>query len=222
MHQKASEHASVAEYTVGEEIANGVTHGIAAALSIAGLSVLVSLAAVKGDAWRIVSFSIYGSTLVVLFLASTFYHSLPWPRVKQVFRFIDHASIYLLIAGTYTPFTLVNLRGAWGWSIFGIMWGLALTGVILKLFMLGRFRILTVLVYVAMGWFVLVALKPTLAAVPAAGMIWLLVGGCAYTFGITFYAWKKLPYGHAVWHLFVMGGSMCHFFAVLLHVLPGN
>ncbi|MBN2307611.1 MAG: hemolysin III family protein [Candidatus Hydrogenedentes bacterium] len=208
-------------YSPGEEVANSVTHGIGAGLSIAGLSVLVSLAAVRGDAWRVVSFSVYGSTLVMLYLASTFYHSFRSPRVKRVLRVIDHASIYLLIAGTYTPFTLVCLRGAWGWSVFGIMWGLALIGVVSKVFLIGRFRILSVAVYVAMGWFVVLVLKPTLAAVPAGGIAWLVAGGCAYTFGVVFYAWKSLPYNHAVWHLFVMAGSISHFFAVLLHVLPG-
>ncbi|MFQ5400382.1 MAG: hemolysin III family protein [Anaerolineae bacterium] len=207
-------------YTLGEEIANSITHGIGTALSVAGLTLLVVLAAIYGDTWRVVSFSIYGSSLVLLYLASTLYHSIQNPRIKQVLRVFDHAAIYLLIAGTYTPFLLVNMRGAWGWSLFGVVWGLALTGVVFKSFFIGRFERLATVAYVLMGWLVVVAFKEMLAAVPPGGIALLVAGGAVYTIGVVFYAWEKLPYNHAIWHLFVLGGSICHFFAILFHVLP--
>lgn len=206
-------------YTVGEEIANGVIHGVGAGLSIAGLTVLVVLAALYGDVWRVVSFSIYGAALVMMFTASTLYHSFTSPGVKKVLRVIDHSMIYLLIAGTYTPFMLVTLRGPWGWSLFGIIWGLALAGIVMKIAMIGRHRILSTLTFVLMGWLCLIALKPMIANIPAPGMLWLAGGGLLYTFGVIFYVWRSLPYHHAVWHLFVLGGGMCHFFAILLYVL---
>jgi len=220
--ETSEDRGGVGFYTLGEEVANGVTHGIGATLSIAGLSVLVTLAAVYGDAWRVVSFSIYGSTLVIMYLASTFYHSFHSPRIKHWFRVADHISIYLLIAGTYTPFLLVNARGPLGWSMFGVIWGLALVGVLSKAFIIGRFKILTVAVYVAMGWSIVVVLKPALAVVPMGGMVWMAIGGLAYTGGVVFYAWERMPYNHAVWHLFVMAGSISHFFAVLFYVLPAS
>jgi hemolysin III len=207
-------------YTRAEELTNSITHAVGLALSIAGLSVLVTLAATRGDVWRVVSFSVYGATLVVLYLASTLYHVIPGQRRKHVLRVIDHGAIYLLIAGTYTPFALVSLRGPWGWTLFGVIWGLALIGIVTKVFSIGRSPILGVGVYIAMGWIIVVVLKPTIAAVPPGGMAWLVAGGCAYTFGTVFYAWKKLPHHHAIWHLFVLAGSVCHFFAVLLYVLP--
>jgi len=211
---------ALARYTFKEEIANSVTHGIGTALSIAGLIVLVSFAAIKGDAWRVVSFSVYGGTMVVLYLISAIYHGFRGPKVKHVFHVLDHAAIYLLIAGTYTPFALVNLRGGWGWSLFGIIWGLAAAGILFKVFWFGRLHILSIAIYLIMGWFVIIAIKPILVNIPIGGLIWLLVGGCAYTFGIAFYVWKKLPYHHAIWHLFVMAGSICHFFAMLFYILP--
>jgi hemolysin III len=207
------------EYTLGEEIANSITHGIGAALGVAALVVLVTFAGIQGDAWKVVSFSVYGATLVLLYLASTFYHSFRSSRVKRVFRIFDHASIYLLIAGTYTPFALVSLRGGWGWTIFGLIWGLAVCGVVLKSLALGKFRALTMILYVAMGWLILVALKPLFAALPAMGFAWLLVGGLCYTGGLVFFALKQ-RYAHAVWHLFVLAGSICHFFCILLYTLP--
>jgi hemolysin III len=220
MVSKSSKDSRISDYTPREEIANSVTAGLAAALSIAGLSVLVSLAAIRGDAWRVVSFSIYGATLVLLYLTATLYHSFRSPRVKRFFQIMDHAAIYVLIAGTYTPFMLVNLRGGWGWSIFGVIWGLAVAGIVFKILFIGRFNALSTAAYVAMGSFILIALKPALAAIPRGGLLWLLIGGCAYTSGIAFYAWRKLPYNHALWHLFILGGSICHFFAVLFYVLP--
>ena len=206
-------------YTPGEEIANGVTHGIGAGLSIAGLTVLVVFAALYGDVWRVVSFSIYGAALVMMFTASTLYHSFRRPGVKRVLRIIDHSMIYLLIAGTYTPFMLVTLRGPWGWSLFGVIWGLALAGIVLKTVMTGRYRILSTMTFVIMGWLCVIALKQMIASIPPHGMMWLAGGGLLYTFGVVFYVWRSLPYHHAVWHLFVLGGGMCHFFSILFHVL---
>ena len=214
------ERKDVAGETSGEQLANSITHGLGVMLSVAALSVLVTFAAVWGNAWHVVGFSVYGSTLVTLYLASTFYHAFRSARIKRVLRVVDHAGIYLVIAGTYTPFTLVSFRGPWGWSVFGIMWGLAAAGIILKVLFMGRGRILSVAVYVAMGWFIVIALKPALAAIPVGGVAWLVAGGAAYMGGVAFYAWKRLPYNHAVWHLFVLCGSVCHFFAVLFYVLP--
>jgi hemolysin III len=210
------------KYTTGEEIANSVTHGIGAALSVAGLAVLVTLAAMHGDAWRVVSFSVYGASLVLLYLASTFYHSFQSPQVKRVFRILDHSAIYVLIAGSYTPFTLVSIRGAWGWSLFGVIWGLAAAGIVLEaVFAKGKgFRLLNIGVYIAMGWLIVIAIKPLLANVPRGGLVWLFGGGLCYTLGAGLYAIKRIPFNHAIWHLFVLGGSICHYFAILFYVLP--
>ena len=201
-------------YTLGEEIANGITHGIGALLSVAALVILVVMGAIRGDAWHVVSFSIYGSSLIILFLASTLYHSIQHPKAKPFLRRFDHASIYLLIAGTYTPFTLISLRGAWGWSIFGVVWGLALAGIIFKMFFIGRFEVLSTVAYVGMGWICVIAYRQMIDSLTPSGLAWLIAGGVVYTVGVLFYAVRKIPYGHAVWHLFVLGGSICHFFAV--------
>ncbi len=214
------EQTKIVQYSIREEIANSITHGIGAALSIAGLTLLVVLASIYGDAWRVVSFSVYGSTLVILYLASTLYHSVQHPKVKPILRIFDHASIYLLIAGTYTPFTLVSMRGVWGWTIFGIVWSLALAGIVFKVFFIGKFENLSTVAYVLMGWVVVIAFKELWVSLPMGGIFWLIGGGVTYTLGVIFYAWEKLPYNHAIWHLFVLGGSLCHFFAILFHVLP--
>ncbi|MEZ4745508.1 MAG: hemolysin III family protein [Calditrichia bacterium] len=205
---------------LGEEIANSITHGIGAGLSVAGLTLLVAFASIYGDVWRVVSFSIYGSTLILLYLASTLYHSFQNPRVKRVFKIIDHAAIYLLIAGTYTPILLVNMRGAWGWTLFVVIWGLTLAGIVLKIFFINRFKRLSTVIYVLMGWLCIVAIKEMIATIPPGGLAWLIAGGITYTLGVIFYVWHKLPYNHAIWHLFVLGGSICHFFAILFYVLP--
>ena len=205
---------------VREETINAVTHGLGAVLGAVGLTVLVVLAALRGDAWQIASCSIYGATLVLLFTGSTLYHSFRSPRVKHVFRIIDHSSIYLLIAGTYTPFLLVSLRGRWGWSLFGVVWGLALAGIVFQIFFVRRFRLLQTLLYLAMGWLALVAARPLLASVPKPGLLWLLAGGLFYSLGAVFYLWKRLPFHHGIWHLFVLAGSACHYVAILLYVLP--
>jgi hemolysin III len=212
--------AKTASYTPREELANSLTHGVGAVLAVGGLVWLVTLAAIRGDAWHVVACSIYGGAMVVLYTASTLYHAIPTPRVKRALRTFDHAAIFLLIAGTYTPFTLVSLRGPWGWSLFGIVWGLAAAGIVLALAFPGRWRALSLVLYVTMGWAVVVAVGPLLAALPARGLVLLLLGGLAYTGGLGFYAWKRLPYGHAVWHLFVLAGTVLHFLAVLLHVVP--
>jgi hemolysin III len=204
----------------GEEIANSITHGVGTALAIAALAILVTFAALQGDAWRVVGLSIYGATLVILYLVSTMYHAFRRPRIKRIFRTLDHSAIFLLIAGTYTPVTLVHLRGGWGWSLFGIIWGLAAGGIVAKIFLTGRLRALSVLFYVAMGWMVLIALHPILETVPRGMLAWLVAGGVSYTLGLAFYIPKRLAYHHAVWHLFVLGGSLCHFIGMLLYVAP--
>jgi len=208
-------------YTLGEEIVNSLTHGIGAALSVVGLVVLVVLAARQGDPWRVVSFAIYGSTLIILYLASTLYHSLQRPRIKGIFQIIDHTTIYLLIAGTYTPFLLVSMRGAWGWSLLGVIWGLAILGIAFQTLFVRRQGIFSILTYILMGWLCVIGLREMIASISPEGLIWVAVGGVFYTTGVIFYVWHRLPYNHAIWHLFVLAGSASHFFAVLFYVLPG-
>lgn len=203
-----------------EEVMNAVTHGIGTLLAVAGLVLLTVLAYLHGDIWHIVSFSIYGTTLVLLYLASTLYHSFTNERVKYIFKILDHSAIYLLIAGTYTPFTLVPLHGVLGWTVFGLVWGFAIMGIVMKVFFIGRYKFISTMCYIAMGWFIVLAIKPLLAAVPMLGMVWLLVGGLFYTLGSVFYLWKRIPYNHAIWHLFVLAGSISHFIAVFFYVLP--
>ncbi|HUW61289.1 MAG TPA: hemolysin III family protein [Candidatus Bathyarchaeia archaeon] len=202
-----------------EELANLVTHAIGLALSVAGLTLLVTFAGLTGDPWRIVSFSIYGATLVALYVSSTLYHGLPCSAAKRVLRQIDHASIFLLIAGTYTPFVLVVLRGGLGWTLFGIVWALAAFGVAVKVAFTGRFEVLTVILYLGMGWMGAMAIKPMLGALPPSGLALLVAGGLAYTVGVIFYAGRCIPFNHAIWHVFVVTGSVCHFLAVILFVL---
>ena len=210
---------SSSRYTLGEEIANSITHGVGGLLAIGGLAVLTTFAALRGSAWHVVACSIFGATMVLLYTVSTLYHGIQHRRAKAVLRVLDHSAIFLLIAGTYTPFTLVNLRGPWGWSLFGVIWGLALLGIVFQIGLLRR-PVVSVLLYIAMGWTVLVAMKPLVGAVAPGGLVLLVSGGLAYTVGIVFYAWRRLPYGHAVWHLFVLAGSVLHFFAILFYVVP--
>ncbi|NCC23658.1 MAG: hemolysin III family protein [Deltaproteobacteria bacterium] len=207
-------------YTTGEEIANSVTHGAGILLSVTGLCILTALAAMRGNAWHVVACSIFGATLVLMYTASTLYHGIPLPRAKNVFRVLDHAAIFLLIAGTYTPFTLISLRGPWGWTLFGIIWGLALFGIIFQTSLLRRWTALSVGIYVAMGWAAVTAIKPLIEALPPSGLVFLVAGGLCYTLGVVFYVWRRLPYGHAIWHGFVLAGSVFHFFAVLVSVIP--
>lgn len=209
--------------TTGEEIASAFTHGIGVAMAAAGLAVLVTLAAIKGDAWRVVSFSVYGATLVILYLASTLLHSFhaiadsAWGRF---FEHLDYIAIFLLIAGTYTPYMLVTLRGPWGWSLFGVTWGLAVAGIIVRLVLGSGYRRFYAGIYVFMGWTAVIGIKPLMDALPTMGLLWLVLGGLSYTLGVIFFLWRRLPYNHMIWHLFVLGGSTCHFFGILFHVLP--
>jgi hemolysin III len=203
------------EYTIVEEWINGLTHGIGAVLSVAGLVVLVVCAVIYGNAWHVVSFSIFGSTLIILYTASTLYHSVTHTTAKRVFWTLDHSAIFILIAGTYTPFMLVNLRGGWGWSIFGIIWACAILGIILKIFYIGKFEKISVAVYVMMGWLGIVAFKEIVTNVSLLSIVLLVIGGLSYTLGVIFFAWEKLPYNHALWHLCVLSGSVFHYFAVL-------
>ena len=203
-----------------EEVMNAVTHGIGALLAVIGLVFLTVFAYLYGEIWHVLSFSIYGTTLVLLYLASTLYHSFTNERLKYQFKILDHSAIYLLIAGTYTPFTLVPLHGVLGWTIFGIVWGLAMLGILLKVFFVGRFKVVSTLCYILMGWLIVLAIKPLVATVAASGIIWLIAGGLFYTLGTVFYLWNKLPYNHAIWHLFVLAGSVSHFIAVFFYVLP--
>ena len=199
---------------------NAITHIVGTVLAIGGTAALITTAATYGPAGarRITALAIYGAMLVVLYLSSTLYHSLRGPA-KKVFHVFDHCAIYLLIAGTYTPFTLVTLRGAWGWSLFGIIWALAIAGVAKDVFLHGRMRGLSIALYVIMGWLVIVAFAPLRAALPAPGILWLIAGGLVYTMGIAFFAMsKRVAHTHGVWHLCVMGGSICHYVAVLRYV----
>jgi len=207
------------DYTLGEEIANSITHGVGIGLSVAALTLLIMYGVRSGDAWRLASAIVYGITLVLEYTASTLYHSFPQPKVKHVFKILDHAGIYMLIAGTYTPFTLVTIRDSGGWWLFIIVWALAIAGISTEAFWAYRPRWLSAAVYLAMGWLVVLAIQPIIAHLAPAG-VWLLVaGGLAYTLGTIFYVLKKVPYFHAVWHLFVLGGSICHFLAVVLFVM---
>jgi hemolysin III len=206
-------------YTPGEEIANSLTHGIGAGLSVAALVILVTYSAMAGDAWRVVSFAIYGTCLTMLYLASTLYHAVSSPSLKQTFRTLDHAAIFLLISGSYTPITLVCMGGGWGWTLFGLNWGFALVGICVELFYKNRPWWLTVAIYVGMGWLVVIAAKPLGEALEWDALFWIFLGGFFYTGGIVFYVWKKLPYNHAIWHLFVLGGSISHFLCFILYVV---
>nr|WP_280997866.1 hemolysin III family protein [Marinitoga aeolica] len=207
------------KYTLGEEIANSITHGIGALLSLAALIILIVFSALKGTPLQTFSVTVYGISLFLLYLASTLYHSIQHKKAKQILEIIDHSSIYLLIAGTYTPFTLVTLNGKIGWTIFITVWTLAFIGIALKPFFVKKFRILSTLLYIAMGWMIVFAIKPLVSTLPFGGIAWLVTGGLLYTIGAIFYVWRKLPYGHMIWHLFVLGGSISHFIAVFFYVL---
>jgi len=202
------------------EIANSVTHGLGALLAIAALVLLVVFANIYGTVWHLVSFSIYGSTLVILYMSSTLYHSIQIPRIKSILRVIDHSAIYVLIAGTYTPFTLVTLREGHGWVLFGVVWGLALAGIIYKTFFINRFEVISTLFYPVMGGLIVFFIRDLQANLALPGVILLAAGGVSYIFGMLFYAARDKLLMHAIWHLFVLGGSVCHFFAILFYVLP--
>ncbi|RTE85889.1 MULTISPECIES: hemolysin III family protein [Gammaproteobacteria] len=208
-------------YSLAEEIANSVSHGVGALLSIAGLVVMVVMSVAYGDVWTVVSTSIYGASLVLLYTASTLYHAITNERAKHVFRLMDHSMIFILIAGTYTPFLLVNLRGPWGWSLFGVIWGIAIGGVFLETMKKKRVKWLSVSLYLGLGWMALIAMKPMLANVNATGLLLLLAGGLCYSFGVIFYVKKQIVHHHAIWHMFVLSASVLHFFAVVYGVILG-
>lgn len=203
-----------------EELASALTHGLGILLSIGGGAVLLTLAVRHAGAREIVSVAVFVASLVLLYTASTLYHAARQPRLKSRLKVLDHCAIFLLIAGTYTPFTLAGLRGGWGWSLFGVIWGLAVVGIIFKLFFTGRFRRLSTATYIAMGWLAIIAFVPLSQALTPFALTWLVAGGILYTAGTAFYHSSRIPYAHAVWHSFVLGGSVCHFAAVTAQVIP--
>lgn len=212
--------------TPAEETVSALTHALGAALSVAGLAVLVTFASFVGSARLIVAVSLFGASMILVYVASTLYHACRRQRAKSILQVLDHIAIYALIAGSYTPFLLVSIGGGWGWSLFGVLWGLALAGTLFKI-LLGRmlrfrwFDIVSTALYVAMGWIGLIAARPFFDSLPGGALWWLMAGGVAYTAGIVFYLWDHLPFNHAIWHVFVMAGTTCHFFAILLYVVPG-
>lgn len=202
-------------YTRKEEIFNSITHGLGATLSIAALVLLIVFSTIKGTAWHIVSFTIYGTTLVILYLESTLYHSLTNKRAKRLFRKFDHMSIFILIAGTYTPYCLTILRGYLGWTIFGVVWGCTILGIILKAFFTGKRDVLSTILYILMGWLIIIAIRPIYLLMPFRGFMFLVLGGVLYTLGTLFYFRDKMNFNHGIWHLFVMAGSIFHFFSIM-------
>jgi hemolysin III len=200
--------------TLAEEVANSVSHGLAFVLALAGAPILIVAATRRGTLADVIAVSVFAAAMALMYLSSTIYHALPQGQAKRVFRVLDHSAIYLLIAGTYTPFTLGVLQGGWGWTLFGLVWGLAAFGVLLKAFAGIRWHGLSTALYVGMGWLALIAARPLWESLPPAGVAWLLGGGIAYTAGVYFYAKKTLRFGHFVWHLFVVAGTACHFVAV--------
>ena len=219
---KHTDDLTVPQHSPAEELANSITHGIGAVLAVVALGVLTACATLFGNAWHIISCGIFGVTLILLYTTSTLYHSVQPPQVKVVLRVLDRSAVFLLIAGTYTPFVLVNIRGPWGWSIFAVVWTIALLGVIFQVSLLRRWPVASVGLYVGMGFIIVVVIKPLLASLTAAGLVLLIAGGAVYILGLLFYGWRRLPYHHAVWHLFVLAGSTFHFFTVLLYVIPGT
>lgn len=215
-------HERLVYYSEREELASCYTHAIGALLGLIGAIVLITLASKQHDSYRIVSACIYGGSMVTFYCLSTVYHSVRKPCVRYIFRILDHASIYLMIAGSYTPFALVTLRGPWGWSLFGTVWGLGTVGAVMKIFTTHRLRYIGPILYIALGWIVVIALKPLSEALPARGLFLLFAGGIAYTVGVIFYLWDRLPYNHAIWHLFVLTGSVCHFCSILYYVIPSQ
>lgn len=206
-------------YPLREEIANALSHGLGALAALAAGAVLITLVSLHGDGWQLAGAIVFCATLFLLYLASTLYHAIPHPVAKARLKVFDHCAIFGLIAGTYTPFTLIGLRGAWGWSLFAVVWSLAVAGVVFKLFCTGRFKLVSTLIYIAMGWLILVAIVPMTRALDTWALSWLLAGGVAYTAGTFFYLSRRIRYAHAIWHTFVLGGSTCHFLAVSSQVL---
>lgn len=211
---------SLPRYTLGEEIANSVTHGIGIVLSIAGLVVLAVFSALHGSAWHITASVIFGSALILCFTTSTLYHAIPLEKVRHTLRALDHSAIFLLIAGTYTPFMLISLGGRLGWTMFSVIWTLAIVGIAARLLLRGRRHGLIITFYLAMGWATVFAIGPLMQSLGSGGGRLFVAGGLAYTVGVIFYAFRRFPYGHAIWHLFVLAGSAFHFFTVLFYVIP--
>ena len=217
-----SEHYHLITYSEEEELANRLTHSAAAVLSLIGLVILVTAASRTGDPYRIVSSAIFCGSLTLFYIVSTIYHTIRRPKARYIFRVLDHVGIYLVIAASYTPFTLVSLRENSGWILFGVVWGLATAGAIFKAFMTHRLAFLAPVFYIALGWLIVIDLEGLLTMVPTKGVLWLLAGGLCYTGGILFYAIDRIPYNHAIWHVFVIAGSFCHYLAVLWYVVPLN
>ena len=209
-------------YSLGEEIFNSVSHGAGGGLAIAGTVVLIVCAAVYSDAWAVVSSCVYGASLIVLYTISTLYHAITNEHAKRFFRIMDHDTIFFLIAGTYTPITLAFLRGWLGWVLFGVVWGAAIVGIVLNSISIEKFKKPSIVCYVAMGWVIILAIRPLIASVPTISMIFLLIGGILYTVGIVFYVIKKIKYFHSIWHLFTVAGSVFHYFAILLAFVTGG
>ena len=210
----------IAQYSFIEEIFNSITHGVEIVISITALVIMVFFSSRYGSAIHIVSSIIFGAALILLYTASTLYHSFQKPEIKQTFKIIDHSCIYVLIAGTYTPFLLVTLRGILGWSMFALVWSLTVIGVLFKIFLIHRFKIISTIAYILMGWLIIFAIKPLMQLLPEGGLLLLIYGGLAYTLGTIFYAWEKLPFNHTIWHSFVLTGSICHFFAIMFYIVP--
>ncbi|CDQ40565.1 MULTISPECIES: PAQR family membrane homeostasis protein TrhA [Virgibacillus] len=209
-------------FTKGEEIANAITHGIGALLSIAALIVLIVYSSLYGTAWHVVSFTIFGTTMVILYFSSTLVHAFPPGKAKDLFEIFDHSSIYLFIAGTYTPFTFLVIQGTLGWTMFGIVWGLAIAGTVFKAYFVKKYLFTSTMLYIAMGWMVTLGWNQIIENLHPGGVKLLVAGGLCYTFGAVFYVWRGFSYHHAVWHLFVIAGTTAHFFCVLLYLLPIN
>lgn len=212
--------AKTHEFSTGEEIANAITHGIGALLSVAGLVVLIVYSSLYGTAWHIVSFTIFGVSMMLLYFSSTMVHALRPGKAKDVFEILDHSAIYFFIAGTYTPITFIVIGGGLGWTIFGIVWGLAIGGTIFKIFFVKRFLFTSTILYVAMGWLIVIGWGPISSTMDTAGIVLLVAGGLFYTLGAVFYVWRGFKYHHMVWHIFVLCGSIAHYFCVLFYVLP--
>lgn len=212
---KKSRYKFLMDYSVPEEFANAITHGIGVLFSITALVILIIRAVRTGTAWHVTSYTIFGISMVLLYLMSTLYHSLPWAGARNVFARLDHATIFVLIAGTYTPYTLTVLRGPWGWVIFGLVWGIALGGVVLKSIYLEKYHKTTTWIYLAMGWIIIIAGPHLVRQLPTKSLIYLITGGLLYSIGYIFYKWDKLPWSHPIWHLFVLGGTAFHFFSIL-------
>jgi hemolysin III len=205
--------------TKAEEIGNATTHGMGAILSVVAITLLIVSASGQNDQLKLISGIVFGCTLLLMYVSSTIYHSMTDPKIKHLFRILDHSSIYLLIAGSYTPFMLVTLKGPWGWTLFTVIWSLAFAGVLFKLFFVHKFELLSTIIYLAMGWMALIVIKPICQLLPLGGLLCVIAGGLCYTVGVIFYVWERLKFSHVLWHLFVLAGSIFHFFAVLLYVV---